>query len=93
MIAYEFPEECPFWERHVTLGRVRNGILEFAYNKGDKWDIVKDRFPSDVFFVAWTGEYRTDIFKITNSDFDKLVIERYGKDTADKLGYKFSEAL
>jgi hypothetical protein len=62
--------ECPFWERHVTLGRMKDGVITFAQNKGEKREMLKTAYremetDEAVFFIAWTGQWRTDLFSVT----------------------------
>lgn len=70
--ARTIPEECPFWDRSVTLGRVYEGKLRFVYNKGDKkvalLTALVDMKNGAVFFVAWTGKWRTDVFTVSEED-------------------------
>lgn len=78
--ARELPAECPFWERHVTLGRVKDGKVTFAQNKTEKQAALR-RAPDDiangaVFFVAWTGKWSTDLFAVTEKDARACLVAR-----------------
>lgn len=59
-------EDVPFWLRSVTLGRIRDGIVTYTQSAAAKREALSDVRPRDVFFVAWTGQYKTDIFAVAD---------------------------
>jgi hypothetical protein len=69
----------PFWDRRVTLGRVKDGLLHFVKNKGDKLEVLRraaqDMDSGAVFLVAWTGEWSTDLFEVTKDDVARWLKE------------------
>jgi hypothetical protein len=69
-------DNCPFWARHVTLGLIRDRAILYAQNVGEKNEMIRGRQEGDVYFVAWTGKWTTDIFALTNDDLDKIVVAR-----------------
>ncbi len=58
--------------RGVTLILVkRDGNVHFAVNQGDK-NVLKQRYEEgDLLALAWAGEYRTDIFHVTDEDLKR----------------------
>jgi hypothetical protein len=76
--ARPVPDDCPFWERHVTLGRVKDGQVTFAQRKTDKREALKAALAEisegAIFFLAWTGKWRTDLFAVTGDDLAKWYI-------------------
>lgn len=63
---------CPFWEKRVTLSRVRDRCVAFEYSKGGKIEMLRSAQSTDIFFVAWTGQWRTDLFVLTEEDLKRL---------------------
>lgn len=66
--ALEMPETCPFWERHVTLARVLRGDLVYAKNVREKQELLASAaqdVAEAIYFVAWTGQWTTDLFVVT----------------------------
>lgn len=78
--ARKISEECPFWERHVTLGRVKDGSVSYAQNKTEKYKAILDATgeinEGVTFFVAWTGQWKTDIFAVTEDDIVDFIGSR-----------------
>lgn len=72
--------ESPFWDRNVTLGRVKDGIVRFAKNTTDKVKILAqaeaDMDAGAVYLLAWTGKYTTDLFAVTREDIRRWTLER-----------------
>lgn len=66
------PEECPFWARGVTLGRAHEGTITFVQNKGEKKEMLQtalaDTEHGAIFFIAWTGQWTTDIFAVSEKN-------------------------
>jgi hypothetical protein len=53
----------PFRQRHVTLVRLgAAGRLEQAGTVEEKRELLRKLQPHDGLLVAWTGQYRTDVF-------------------------------
>lgn len=65
--ARPVPSEIPFWEREVTLGELRGGTILFAKSKRGKSWLLEHR-EGAVLFAAWTGDWSTDIFAVTEAD-------------------------
>ena len=75
--------DAPFWAACVTLARVRDGAIVFCNGKGDKKamlaDAMTDVAAGDVFFLAWTGQWKTDIFAVTSDDLARWRSEQTGR--------------
>jgi hypothetical protein len=65
--ARSVPPELRFWEKQVTLGEVRGGVIRFSKTKRGKFWLLEHR-EGAVLFAAWTGEWSTDIFVVTEAD-------------------------
>ena len=67
--------DVPFWERHVTLGCVLGGAVTFFQNKTEKREELKSAVSrmeqGAVYFLAWTGQYMTDLFAVTADDISR----------------------
>jgi hypothetical protein len=75
--ARKLPDTCPFWAKHVTLGYVDSGELSFAQSIGEKEAALKRGYlPGSVLFVAWPGEWRTDLFVVSREDVLRLLQQR-----------------
>ena len=49
----------------VTLIVVRNGLIEFAYNVGDKRDLMAGfDETTDALYAVWTGNYYGHLFTV-----------------------------
>lgn len=72
--------ECPFWARGVTLARVKDSALTFSTDIADKEEALRafrqESEAGAVFFVAWTGQYKTHLFTVAQEDADRLLSER-----------------
>lgn len=72
--------DLPFWERHVTLGCVYEGEITFVQNKGEKNAVLEQALRSELegalLFVAWTGQWTTDLFAVTRADIVHWLIKR-----------------
>jgi hypothetical protein len=69
--------DCSFWERRVTLGCVHGDSITFAQGKGEKEALLKQRGePGVTLFVAWTGQYTTDIFYIDDAAYVEILATR-----------------
>jgi hypothetical protein len=69
---------CPVKDRLVTLGCVKEGVITFAQSAGDKQGMLNGAREAmtngTVYFLAWTGKWTTDIFKVTEEDIDQMLI-------------------
>lgn len=75
-------DAVPVMELHVTLGCVRNGKITFVQSVADKCEMIlralrelpslSDFGKDSAYFLAWTGKWRTDLFKITKNDLIKM---------------------
>jgi hypothetical protein len=74
--ARKLVPECPFWEPSVTLGRVMGGELHFATGKADKAEMLAQAGNGAIFFVAWTGKYKTDLFLLEDGDISAVLAKR-----------------
>jgi hypothetical protein len=73
------PPTCPFWQARVTLAIVRDGRIHFCQAKTDKRQMLREK--ADIMFVAWTGEWRTDLFEFTEKDrAEQLANNGFGPD-------------
>jgi hypothetical protein len=55
----------PYKARHVTLIRLEpGGRISQAQSVGDKRAMLAGARHDDCFLVAWTGQYRTDVFYV-----------------------------
>ncbi len=75
------PVELPFWEKAVTLGRVRGSEVTYVQTVGDKKAAIASSVSIDVFFLAWTGKWSTDLFKVSREELLKL-LATHGKKAA-----------
>lgn len=71
-------EAIPFWERFVTFIRVSlpDGVTTSCVSKTDKREALKTAArdmprAEATYLVAWTGEWTTDIFKVTFTDIER----------------------
>lgn len=66
----------PFWDRCVTFARVFRGEISFTQLKTVKKEILKtasaEMDEGAVFFVAWTGKWRSDLFLMTKDVVKQL---------------------
>jgi len=74
----QFTEESPiescFNRRDCPMIRFRNKKdIEYFINKGEKYDALIERKPSDKFIIAWSGRYKTDVFEITKKDIKEIL--------------------
>jgi hypothetical protein len=80
MKARQIQAGFPFWESLVTLGRVIDRDVAFATTKGDKDAMlrtaIEDRALGAIFFCAWTGQWRTDLFAVTEEDLVEFIASR-----------------
>ena len=65
--ARPVPSELPFWGKEVTLGELRGATIRFAKSKRGKSWLLEHR-EGAVIFAAWTGDWSTDIFAVTEAD-------------------------
>jgi hypothetical protein len=74
------PSSCPFWDKRVTLGLVRDGHVEFDNAVSSKERtlraFVAGELAGAVVLVAWTGRYSTDLFALTTADVTRLLQDR-----------------
>jgi hypothetical protein len=58
--------------RGVTLILVKtDGTVHSASNQGDK-DALKSKYQDgDLLMLAWVGQWRTDIFHVTDADLER----------------------
>lgn len=77
--ARSVPPELPFWNKRVTLGEVRDGAIRFAKTVSGKLVLLEQRKEGAVLFVAWTGEWTTDILNVTEKDVASWLNERKRK--------------
>lgn len=73
--ARTLPEEAfaVFWDRKVTLGRFKDGKIEFTQSVVDKREALAEPRGDAIFFVAWTGQWRTDLFYAKPQDLDRFL--------------------
>ena len=57
----------------MTLLRVRDGSGVFASTISGKESMIADLRATDSIFVAWTGQFKTDIFQITHDELSAKV--------------------
>ena|SRR5579863_9985375 len=88
--ARQIPPELPFWEREVTLGEVRGGVIRFATAKCAKSEFLERRKDA-VLFVAWTGNWCTDIFAVTEKDVE-LFYEQTRREEEKRASNRKAEA-
>lgn len=50
---------------------MQSGGVEYANRTGEKDDLLAKREPTDRVLLAWTGQWRTDIFELSAADLDK----------------------
>jgi hypothetical protein len=68
-IPADFPYDDIRAARVLTLILVKaDGSSGFATDRDGKDAIVAALEPGDLLLMAWTGHYRTDIFKLTRRD-------------------------
>lgn len=77
--ARPYTTDCPFWKRHVTLGKVLpDGTTYFCQDIGDKnaalQSMLGEMRSGISFFIAWSGQYTTDVFKLTPDDVSALIV-------------------
>jgi hypothetical protein len=69
------PEEMPAAIRTddgMTLISVKLcGTARYGRTRADKDAIIAAHAPDDLLLLAWTGAYRTDIFRLTEQDIAK----------------------
>lgn len=59
-------EECPLAAGHVTFIYVGDdGSLSMSNNKGAKKQMLDALVPGDRLLMAWTGQWKTDVFDLT----------------------------
>lgn len=59
-------EECPLAAGHVTFLYVgENGALSMSNNMSAKRAMLDALVPGDRLLMAWTGQWKTDIFDLT----------------------------
>lgn len=49
-----------------------DGEANYANDVSGKEEILARRKPEDLLMLAWTGQYRTDIFLVTDEDLERL---------------------
>lgn len=69
------PPECPFWSRSVTLVCFQSGKASFCHDLASK-KVALNEYGSWALFVAWPGRWTTDLFKLTDADVRRLLIEK-----------------
>jgi hypothetical protein len=74
--ARTIPDDIPAGAYHVTFARVLDGVLGFTTGIGEKrvmlQELLDKKFPQATYFLAWTGEWRTDLFALTPKDAKRL---------------------
>lgn len=70
--ARTIPAEFPFWDKSVTLGQIRDGIVSYVQTIGDKKQAIGASLSTDVFFLAWTGKWSTDLLSVSREELLKL---------------------
>lgn len=75
------PKNCPFWDRSVTLALAVDGDVSFTTTVAEKVDALSafERKPRGLLFVAWTGKWRTDLFRVDPKDVKRLLAGRRSK--------------
>ncbi len=87
----ELPDEAPFWEAGVTLVLIFNdGTFAQAHAKGDKAALLMRYREALLALAAWTGHYRTDVFRIARERCEEEVRARLAQ---PRLALSDREAL
>lgn len=59
-------------DQGMTLISVKpTGEARYGRTVGDKDSIVREYLPSDLLLLAWTGQYRTDVFLLSPADLER----------------------
>ena len=74
MDTYKEENPMPFWDRKVTLIAFdKHGNWWATKSIGGKTSMIKNKEKSDTFCCAWTGQYSTNIFRITQPELKSLI--------------------
>ena len=64
-----------FTNRDCPLIRIRSKKdVEYFINKTEKMRAITERKKSDRFIIAWAGQYKTDVFEVTDKDITDIIL-------------------